>query len=238
MSPVFYSNLKYNYYVVLLDSLVREVKRQSIASRVQAEKADIVEEYNNRFYLPIWYWLNIASRGIWHINYVELIVSKQVCQFVIAMKRHGSASLQLSSPNTTLSSSGRGGDSNDPHGSEFQTQDVTKSGALLSEKELQQIEKSYVQGITASEVVDIFISRGIRFSEATFRKYVQQGLLPRSRRVGRKGKYRGSLGMYPVKAVRRVNNIKELMLERYTIEEIKQRFFASYRECGDISGKY
>ena len=46
--------------------------------------------------------------------------------------------------------------------------------------------------------------KGVRLSEATFRKYVQAGLLPRSKRVGRKGKHRGSQGLYPVEAVRRI----------------------------------
>ncbi len=96
--------------------------------------------------------------------------------------------------------------------------------ALLSDKELRDIEDAHVDGITAAQVVDIFVSRGIRFSEATFRKYVQQGLLPRSKRVGRKGKHRGSLGVYPSKTVRRVNDIKRLMAENYTIEQIQQQF--------------
>lgn len=74
------------------------------------------------------------------------------------------------------------------------------------------------------QIVDIFVSRGVRFSEATFRKYVQQGLVPRSRRVGRKGKHRGSLGMYPARCVRRVNAIKRLMGEGYTIEQIQEQF--------------
>lgn len=86
------------------------------------------------------------------------------------------------------------------------------------------LEESYADGITAPQVVDIFASRGIRFSEASFRKYVQQGLLPRSRRVGRKGKHRGSMGVYPAKTVRRINTIKRLMGEGYTIEEIQDRF--------------
>src|SRR5215831_17684060 len=93
--------------------------------------------------------------------------------------------------------------------------------ALLKEEELRAIEGTYPDGITAVQIVDAFTSRGIKFSEASFRKYVQQGLLPRSRRVGRKGKHRGSLGVYPAKAVRRINAVKGLMLEGYTIEEIQ-----------------
>lgn len=95
---------------------------------------------------------------------------------------------------------------------------------LLSDEELKAVEREYGEGITAVQIVEIFASREVRFSEATFRKYVQQGLLPRSRRVGRKGKNRGSLGVYPPKVVRRINVIKSLMLEGYTIEEIQSQF--------------
>jgi DNA-binding transcriptional MerR regulator len=66
----------------------------------------------------------------------------------------------------------------------------------------------------------------VKFSEASFRKYVQQGLLPRSRRVGRKGKHRGSLGLYPAKTVRRINRVKQLMADGHTIEEIQGEFLA------------
>src|SRR4029079_12392400 len=66
--------------------------------------------------------------------------------------------------------------------------------------------------------------RGVRLSEATFRKYVQAGLLPRSRRVGRKGKHQGSLGLYPVEAVWRINVIKKMMAEGHTLEDIRRSF--------------
>ncbi|HTM20964.1 MAG TPA: MerR family transcriptional regulator, partial [Kofleriaceae bacterium] len=95
---------------------------------------------------------------------------------------------------------------------------------LISERDLRAIEKEHPDGLTSVQVVDFFTRRGIRFSEATFRKYVQQGLLPRSRRVGRKGKHRGSLGVYPARTVRRINAIKRLMDDGYTIEEIQEHF--------------
>jgi len=95
---------------------------------------------------------------------------------------------------------------------------------LLGEEELRAVEGVYAEGITASQVVEVFTSRGIKFSEASFRKYVQQNLLPRSRRVGRKGKHRGSLGVYPSKTVRRINTVKRLMAEGHTIEEIQGQF--------------
>ena len=96
--------------------------------------------------------------------------------------------------------------------------------SFLKEDELRAIEGTYADGITAVQIVDVFTSRGIKFSEASFRKYVQQGLLPRSRRVGRKGKHRGSLGVYPAKTVRRINDVKQLMADGYTIEEIQGQF--------------
>ena len=104
------------------------------------------------------------------------------------------------------------------------TRKQTPKMGLLSDDELKVIEETYADGITAVAVVDIFVTRGVRFSEATFRKYVQQGLVPRSRRVGRKGKHRGSLGVYPAKTVRRINAIKRLMQDGYTIEEIQAQF--------------
>jgi hypothetical protein len=108
--------------------------------------------------------------------------------------------------------------------------DAPRAGAaparavLLKEEDLRAIEGTYPDGITAVQIVDVFTSRGIKFSEASFRKYVQQGLLPRSRRVGRKGKHRGSLGVYPSKTVRRINAVKQLMVDGYTIEEIQGQF--------------
>ncbi|HEY5922114.1 MAG TPA: MerR family transcriptional regulator [Kofleriaceae bacterium] len=95
---------------------------------------------------------------------------------------------------------------------------------LLSEEQLRAIETSFADGLTAVQVVDAFTSRNIKFSEASFRKYVQQGLLPRSRRVGRKGKHKGSLGVYPPKTVRRINFVRQLMNDGYTIEQIQGQF--------------
>lgn len=96
-----------------------------------------------------------------------------------------------------------------------------RQGELLNDDELRAIEDTYRDGLTAVQIVEVFTRRGVKFSEASFRKYVQQGLLPRSRRVGRKGKHRGSLGVYPAKTVRRINAVKGLMVEGFTIEEIQ-----------------
>lgn len=95
---------------------------------------------------------------------------------------------------------------------------------ILTAAEVRAIEDAHPDGLTAVQVVDVFVRRGLRFSEASFRKYVQVGLLPRSRRVGRKGKHKGSLGLYPPKTIRRINEVKRLMAEGYTIDEIGAQF--------------
>ncbi len=89
---------------------------------------------------------------------------------------------------------------------------------------LDRLEREHEQGITSAEILDIFAVHGIKFSEATLRKYVQLGLLPRSVRVGRKGKHQGSQGLYPATVVRQIQRIKEMMAQDYTIEEIQREF--------------
>jgi hypothetical protein len=104
-----------------------------------------------------------------------------------------------------------------------------RASELLTEEELQEIERSSPHGVTSRQIVDFFASRGIRFSEATLRKYVQLGLLPRSVRVGQKGKHQGSRGLYPAAVIRRVNLVKGMMADNLTIEEI-QRSFIRFKE--------
>ena len=105
----------------------------------------------------------------------------------------------------------------------------SRSGGLLVEEELGELERQWPGGLTSRQIIDVFTSRGFRFSEATLRKYVQLGLLPRSVRVGRKGKHRGSCGIYPADVVRRVNQVRAMMAADLTIEEI-QRSFARFKE--------
>lgn len=98
------------------------------------------------------------------------------------------------------------------------------SRTLLEAEEVLAIEANHPQGMTSAQIVDAFAGKGLRFSEATFRKYVQLGLLPRSHRVGSKGKHKGSRGIYPAGTVRQINEIRRMMAENYTIEEITRRF--------------
>ncbi len=105
---------------------------------------------------------------------------------------------------------------------------------LLAPPEIARVEREQARGITSREVVRLFEAKGARLSEATFRKYVQAGLLPRSRRVGRKGKHTGSTGIYPVAVVRRIDLIKRMMAEGLTLEQIRESFVAMKGRLDDV----
>ena len=90
--------------------------------------------------------------------------------------------------------------------------------------EFDELEERYPQGLSAGQIVEFFLPRGVKLAQATFRKYVQLGLLPRSRRIGEKGKHKGSRGLYPSSAVRRIHIIKSLMDEGMTLEDIRGSF--------------
>src|SRR3990172_5596764 len=109
---------------------------------------------------------------------------------------------------------------------------------LLSRGEIGRIERERARGVTSREVVQLFEARGARLSAATFRKYVQLGLLPRSRRVGRKGKHTGSSGLYPVSVVRRIDLIKRMMGEGLTLEDIRDSFVAVKNRLDDVEGPW
>ncbi|HEY4118347.1 MAG TPA: MerR family transcriptional regulator, partial [Byssovorax sp.] len=100
--------------------------------------------------------------------------------------------------------------------------------------ELDDLEREHPQGLTSAEILEFFASREIKFSEATLRKYVQLGLLPRSVRVGRKGKHQGSQGMYPATVVRQIQRIKEMMAQDHTIEEIQREFLFVRGDIEDL----
>ncbi len=95
---------------------------------------------------------------------------------------------------------------------------------MIDDTFLSQIERSHAEGLTSVEILDVFERHSIPFSEATLRKYVQLGLLPRSVRIGKKGKHQGSQGLYPVGVVRQILRIKQMMAESYTIEQIQKEF--------------
>jgi DNA-binding transcriptional MerR regulator len=93
---------------------------------------------------------------------------------------------------------------------------------VFTDEEIRRLERAHPDGLPAGAVVELLRQRGIDLAEATFRKYVQLGLLPRSRRVGRKGKHRGSHGLYPVACVSRLAEIRLLMDSGLTLEDIQR----------------
>jgi hypothetical protein len=95
---------------------------------------------------------------------------------------------------------------------------------MIDAETLNQLEKAHGAGLSSAEILDVFARYDVQLSEATLRKYVQLGLLPRSVRVGRKGKHQGSQGIYPVSVVRQILRIKQMMAESYTIEQIQREF--------------
>lgn len=102
------------------------------------------------------------------------------------------------------------------------TSNALNLARALSESDLRRVERQRPDGLTSSEILRVFAEVGVPLSEATLRKYVQLGLLPRSVRVGRKGKHQGSQGIYPVSVVRQIWQIKQMMANDYTIEQIQR----------------
>lgn len=111
---------------------------------------------------------------------------------------------------------------------------MTRFCPLVTEAVLSSIEGSGKRGLSSQEILGIFAEHGVSFSEATLRKYVQLGLLPRSVRVGEKGKHRGSRGLYPLRVVRQILLIKQLLSENHTISEIKDEFLFLSSELEEL----
>jgi hypothetical protein len=104
----------------------------------------------------------------------------------------------------------------------------------MDERILSAIERESPGGLTSAEILDLFARHDVPLSEATLRKYVQLGLLPRSVRVGRKGKHQGSQGVYPVNVVRQIVTIKRMMAEDMTIERIAREFLFIRNDLAEL----
>jgi hypothetical protein len=110
-----------------------------------------------------------------------------------------------------------------------------KGTEVFTDDELSRIEREHVEGVTSEQIVDLFNRRGLRFTEATLRKYVQLGLLPRSRRVAISGSQRGSQGLYPTTVVRRIQHLKS-MLAHHTIDEIQREYLFVRGDIEELEG--
>ncbi len=104
---------------------------------------------------------------------------------------------------------------------------------VFTDGELADIEVRHPEGLSSDSIVGLLQGKGIRLTEATLRKWVQLGLLPRSRRVGLPGGLPGSVGLYPATVVRRILSLKTMMTE-YTIEEIKHHFLFVRGDVEDL----
>ena len=108
-----------------------------------------------------------------------------------------------------------------------------ESFAHVADEEIARIEAAHPGGLSSQGILDVLDGTRFRISEATLRKWVQLGLLPRSVRVGRKGKHQGSQGLYPVAVVRQIVRVKEMMSRDYTIEEIQREFLFARGDIED-----
>jgi DNA-binding transcriptional MerR regulator len=104
----------------------------------------------------------------------------------------------------------------------------------ITDELLDRFEREHPQGITSQEILDTLAAHDVKFSEATLRKYVQLGLLPRSVRVGRKGKHQGSQGMYPAAVIRQIQRVRDMMAQDFTIEEIQREFLFVRGDIEDL----
>ncbi len=107
-------------------------------------------------------------------------------------------------------------------------------GGGFGEAVLADLERRFPAGLSVQQIVELFAGAGEKLTEATFRKYVQLGLLPRSVRVGT-GRKRGSQGLYPATVVRRIDEIRRLMVEGYTMEEIAREFLFVRGDIEELS---
>ncbi len=103
-----------------------------------------------------------------------------------------------------------------------------------SEDELAKIEAEHPEGLAAAEIISLLDGMGVRFSEASLRKYVQLELLPRSVRVGHRGRQGGSQGQYPVEILRQILEIKKLLSEGKGIEEIRSKALLIQHEIDNL----
>ena len=93
-----------------------------------------------------------------------------------------------------------------------------------------EFDRAHPDGATCQAILEFFSAHKVAISEATFRRYVKLGLVPRSVRIGRKGKHRGSSGQYPVGTAAQVNEIRRLTHGDVTIDDLVNSHFLFQKE--------
>ncbi|MFA6918365.1 MAG: hypothetical protein WC285_06115 [Candidatus Gracilibacteria bacterium] len=118
----------------------------------------------------------------------------------------------------------------EPRGDSFPEADKVQ---WIEDAELVNIEETYQDmGISSGEIMEILRTHRFRFSKNTLSKWVGHGLLPGSKRVaGTSGKkHSGSEGRYPVSIIRRIQEIRRMMLcKRKFIEEIVDEYSVTWQ---------
>lgn len=96
------------------------------------------------------------------------------------------------------------------------------------------LETEHPEGLTMFQILECLANEEIHISEATFRKYIQLGLLPQSRRArcGTGGKHSGSQGLYPATVIRYLLEIRARLSAGETLAEIRQDMPASIAQDG------
>jgi hypothetical protein len=91
-------------------------------------------------------------------------------------------------------------------------------GAGWSESALQALERAHPQGLAVQQIVDAFDQAGDR--------------------LGRKGKHKGSQGLYPVTVIRRIDSIRRLMSQGYTIDQIQREFLVVSGDVEELTRSF
>ena len=93
--------------------------------------------------------------------------------------------------------------------------------------------------LTTDEILERCAENGITLSIHLLRSYVQRDLLPRSRRVGTKGKHKGSFGMYPDHTVDRIVAIKKIISEtETTLDDLEASDLLRLWRCYDVAVEF
>ena len=89
---------------------------------------------------------------------------------------------------------------------------LVKGSGNIRPEIFEQLKELYPDGLTLADIISILEMRGIDLSEASFRSYAQNGLIPAAIRMGISGKkHGGSKGYYPIWTVKRLITIKEML---------------------------
>ena len=104
----------------------------------------------------------------------------------------------------------------------------------ITDAQLRKLEAAHPEGLTVFQILDCLAQREINISKASFRKYIQLGLLPQSRRArrGGGGKHSGSQGLYPPETVRYLLLIQECLCSGATLASLQRTIGRQHQITG------